>query len=248
VAVPYDTEALLVRSVDYGESDRIVTLLTRTQGKLGAIARGARRSKRRFAGALHRVPAFRATLWSRPRTDLALLREAELIRPFPAVPGDPVRYAHAAVATELIRELTPSGEADERPFSLLVGYLETLDGQGPSLRLLAEVVLSALTLAGVAPALERCAACGRKAPPASAARFDTLRGIVCTACGGAPLLMRGRVRAALLAATAGRDLAGTDQRDLAEGVALLLDFARGQLGRDLRSAALLAGVSFGRAG
>ena len=46
----FDTPAVIVRAVDYGEADRVVTLLTRARGKVSAIARGARKSRRRFAG------------------------------------------------------------------------------------------------------------------------------------------------------------------------------------------------------
>lgn len=246
MAEPVDTEAFVVRSVDYGETDRILTLLTRDRGKLSAIARGARRSTRRFAGALQPFQVIRVTLAPRRGSSLALLGEAELVRAFTSIPGDPVRYAHASLAAELLRELTPEAELDERPFALLSGYLDALERRGPGVRLLAELVLSALTLAGFAPRLDRCVVCGAAAPPSRAAAFDPGRGVVCRACGGAPLLMRGRVRAALLAASAGARVEGTDDGDLSEGLDLLLAFARGKLGRDLRSAALLAALGPGR--
>jgi DNA repair protein RecO (recombination protein O) len=232
-----NTDALVVRTVDFGESDRIVTLLTDTHGKIGAIARGARRSRRRFAGALQPFQVIRVVLTPRRRSELSLLGEAEVRQPFLQVTTDPARYAQANTVLEILRELTPAGEPDPRPLQFATAFLEDLENEGAHLPLLAKAILGALKLSGFVPVLDRCAACGRRAPTGRAAHFDTGRGVVCTACGGAPLKMRGTVRESLLAAARSeRDLG---EPELREGVELLLSCAERHIGKELKSTSLL---------
>src|SRR5262249_1875254 len=69
----FETQAVVVRVVDYGEADRILTLLTRNHGKLGVIARGARRSRRRFGPSLGLFAVGAATVRERRGAELALL-------------------------------------------------------------------------------------------------------------------------------------------------------------------------------
>ena len=83
----FQTEAVLLRAVEFSESDRIVHLLTRDRGRLTAIAKGARRSKKRFGGNLDLFNHLRITVERRRRTGMARLEQAILIQPFPAAAG-----------------------------------------------------------------------------------------------------------------------------------------------------------------
>jgi len=234
-----ETDALVVRSVEYGETDRIVTLLTEGQGKVGAIARGASRSKRRFGGALQPLQLIRVKLTRRSRSELALLREAEVVRAFPLLASDPARYAFASTVVEVVRELTPHGDPDPRPLRFLVAALTAFEAQGPRVEVLAAALIGALGLGGFAPALDRCAACGRPAPPRAAAHFDLARGVVCRKCGGAALTIRGRVREAMVRAAAGEKPAEASEAELCEGVRLLVASIEVHLDKQLKSGTLL---------
>jgi DNA repair protein RecO (recombination protein O) len=152
-------EAVVLGSVDYGESDRIVTLFTRGQGKVGAFARGARASHKRFAGALEPFTELEVRL--RPgRGDLYRLDSCSIRDAFFGLRGSLEGIVFAGHAAELCRELLREREPHEGLYELLLGYLRALSaGQATQEDLLA-FELQALGEAGFAPRLDACARCG----------------------------------------------------------------------------------------
>lgn len=125
-----EAEAIVLRLTDYGEADRIVTLFTLETGKLQGIARGAKRSKKRFAGALE--PFAHLKLQLQLGAGLATLASADIVSVFPGIRGDLAGIGCAAYACELVERLTPEEEANPRLFRLLYSYLERLDQAPPS--------------------------------------------------------------------------------------------------------------------
>ncbi len=120
--------AIVLRTVDYGESDRVVTLLSRERGKVSAFARGARASRKRFGGALEPFTLLTAEVRVRGGSELLGLDSTHVLRGHGGIRGDLARIACAAYAAELARELVRDHEPHEELFELLVGYLELLDG------------------------------------------------------------------------------------------------------------------------
>ncbi len=236
----FETEALLVRSVDYRDHDRIVTLLTADLGKVGAVAYGARRSKRRFAGSLQPFQGIRLLLRQRPGRDLYELKEAEVLETYPEIIKDPSRYAVATWSLELLRELSPEADGDGRAYHWATQVLRRLESDGASAWLVLAFVLQALRDAGVEPSFDRCAACGRPAPEGKSGYFDSQRGLICTSCGGSGPLLSGRVRAAVLAARRwASPPPSVDHGDLARIALLLCNSAHHHVGKELRSWSLL---------
>ncbi len=173
--------AVVLRTVDYGERDRVVTLFSRERGKLSAFARGARSSRRRFGGALEPFTLLAAELTERGG-DLWVLDDAGVERGFGNLRGDLARIACASYAVELARELVRDAEAHEDLFDGLVAYLTLLDGAPARPWDLRRFELDALRAAGLQPALVECARCGRPAG-AGPARFDPLQGgVLCAGC------------------------------------------------------------------
>jgi DNA repair protein RecO (recombination protein O) len=198
------TEALLLRSVDYGEADRIVTLLTRDLGRLSAMAKGARRSQRRFGAALEPFGVIAVEV-APGRGEVGRLAAANLVRPFPTLLGDLARLSLAGRLLERVREAVPAGPVDARIYDACVDALAAIDAAGAPVTEL-EVAFTArlCALLGVAPRVDRCAVCDVAAPEGRAALFDPRRtGVVCRACGGGPLRLSGRARAVLGAAATG---------------------------------------------
>ena len=105
------TPAIVLRTVDYGEADRVVTLLSRDEGKLSAIARGARKSKRRFGAALSLFGVGEARLTERAGAELGTLESFSSQRGFPGLYADVAKVAHGSYACELARELAPPRHA-----------------------------------------------------------------------------------------------------------------------------------------
>jgi DNA repair protein RecO (recombination protein O) len=176
--------AVVLRVVDYGESDRVVTLFTREQGKLSAFARGARASRRRFGGALEPFTHLVAEARSRSGSDLLGLESVAVERGFGGIRTDLARIACAGYAVELTREVLRDREPHEELFDLLVAYLGLLDGGPAHPTALRAFELGALRAVGFMPRLDACARCGGPLTPGPRGfRFDPGQGgLLCGAC------------------------------------------------------------------
>src|ERR1044071_6622489 len=98
------TPAVVLRTVDYGEADRVVTLLCRDGGKRSALARGARKSARRFGAGLALFGVGEATLTERVGSELATLDSFHAARGFARLTLDVAKVAHGGYACEVVRE------------------------------------------------------------------------------------------------------------------------------------------------
>ncbi len=233
--------AVLVRSVPYGDADRIVTLVTETHGKIAVMARGARRSKKRFSGALEPYALIEAEV-AMGRGEVGRLAQARVVRAFPGLLVRLDRIALAAAALELVRETAADHEVpDARLLPTIVRYFEILElaGSDRASRVHAAFTLRLLALTGHAPNLERCGRCGRVAPPSKAALFDPRQGaIVCRACGGGPLKLGGGQRHAMIRAGT-RAWDDVDRHLDATGAAAIDTFLEWHLGRRLAASGLV---------
>jgi DNA repair protein RecO (recombination protein O) len=175
--------ALVLRTTDYGESDRVVALLTRERGKISAFARGARASRKRFGGTLEPFTLATAELRERPGAELWTLESAAAQRSFGGIRGDLARIACASYACDLARALVRDGEPHPDLFALLVAYLTRLDAAPAEPAALRAFELLALRGAGLAPRLDDCARCGGALPGAPARLgFSPEAGLLCAAC------------------------------------------------------------------
>ena len=173
---------VVLRTTPLRESDLLVVLYTDTHGRVSAVARGARRSQRRFAGALSLLVLGRYQLGRRPRGELWALESADVVREWTQLSTDVVAVAHASYIAELVGALLPAEVPEPHALEVIVALWETLAAGGPSPGALRAVELALLELAGHRPALEHCAACG-STELASGAVFDPLRGgAICRTC------------------------------------------------------------------
>lgn len=242
---------VVLRAVDYGDADRVITLLTRERGKVSAFARGARASRRRFGGALEPFTLLAAEARERAGSELLGLDSVAVIRGFGALRADLARIACASYAAELARELVRDHEPHADLFDLLTAYLEALDAgpaRPPALR---AFELGALGAAGLMPRLDACARCGARLVAGDPARFDAGQGgALCPDCtpaaapgapalSGAGLALLLRLQAGGLAAAAGElpaSPAGREARDA------LTAFVEHHLGRRLAARRFLEEV------
>ncbi len=174
-------QAVVLSSVDYGEADRLVTLFTRERGKITAFAAGARKSKRRFAGALEPFTLIRAQLCER-RGDTFRLDGADIQASFHRVRDELSLIARAMYCVELCRELTRDREPHPQLFERLVEYLELLQQRAAGPSSLIAFELDALAQAGLMPRFGSCAICGGQT--GAQPRFDPEHGgTTCDGCG-----------------------------------------------------------------
>lgn len=182
------TPALVLRRVDYGEADRIVTLLTESHGKIAVLARGARRSKQRFGASLEPFGVLEAGL-SLGRGSLATLKEASPLRAFPALLASLPAMTAAGRAIEKTRELSPERTPDARLFHTHVEFFDTLDAGAEPDELVMAFELRVLSLLGMPPRLDGCARCGKRRGTRPGTFAASMGGLLCQACGGGSLLL-----------------------------------------------------------
>ncbi len=244
------TEALLLRAVDTGESDRIVHLLTPETGRIAVIAKGARRSTKRFPGTLDFFNELRVQIERKRGTGLALLAHARLIRTFHGLREDTNRFALACYLLELLERLAPeSGRRGDLAalYRVAVESLEAIDALPAQARLRVLLELRTLSAVGLRPELARCVRCGK---PLASARVDfsvAEGGPLCEACrqpgDDAIPVHLGTLRAlerSLGFAPAHWGRLGLDAGALREAQQILGRFLRFHVGAALRSEAFLA--------
>lgn len=161
----YKTEAIVLRSLRFGEADRVLHLYTLDRGRVGAVAKGIRRTKSRFGGRLEPLSHVELVLHE-GRGELQTITGVELLDPHCAARDDNYRLSVGFVALEAMLRLFPEQEANDRAFGALVRFLELLDEVEPADArpaldpLVLAFQLKLLWLAGYLPHLTSCAECG----------------------------------------------------------------------------------------
>ncbi|MFI5307162.1 MAG: DNA repair protein RecO [Polyangiales bacterium] len=241
------TDALLLRSVDYGDADRIVTLLTTRFGKAAFIARGARRSKKRFAGALEPL-CLLAVEVRQGAAELGTLMSAQIARSFPRVLANLSAMSAGFAALELVRELSAEHAPEPEVFATTLQLLEALDAhEAAPERLLLCFEVRLLGLLGFAPRLDSCGVCGKRPGDGQAGLFDPQLGhLTCRRCGGASHRLGGVARAQLVRASGSgwvdAAMPPWKQSELAETREALRAFVEQRIGHALRAPSSFPGA------
>src|SRR5260221_10632168 len=155
-----ESEAIVLRTYPLREADLLVTLFTRVEGKVRGVARSAKKSKRRFGGALEPLTYVRAFYDVKERQDLARLDACEVLE---SPMASEVSYARAVALghiAELLDELLPDREANDAIFRLTLSVLHVLTG--PEVWMpITYFELWLTRLVGFLPELTECTVCGR---------------------------------------------------------------------------------------
>jgi DNA repair protein RecO (recombination protein O) len=193
LAGKFKTEAIVLRSIRYGEADRVLHLYSATRGRIGAIAKGSRRPKSRFGGRLE--PFFRLQLvLYEGRGDLATVTSADTVAAHAELRSSGPALTAAARACDAVLRLLDSEQPNIGAYNLLCRYLAILDGGGPGAAgSEATAVDGAVGLgtalafrmklalaAGFAPELSACARCGEA--DGLTGFSGAAGGVVCEAC------------------------------------------------------------------
>jgi DNA repair protein RecO (recombination protein O) len=175
------TEAVVLRSLRYGEADRILHLYTPGRGRLSAIAKGVRRAKSRFGGRLE--PFFRLDLvLYEGRSDLLTVTSAETLAGHARLREHAGALDGASRACDAVGRLFGDGEPHRGVYHLLGNQLALLDAQ-PERATRANALafrLKLLLAAGFAPQLAACAGCGEREHLVGFS--GAAGGVVCSAC------------------------------------------------------------------
>lgn len=173
-----ESEAIVLRSYPLREADLLVTFFTRAEGKVRGVARSAKKSKRRFGGALEPLTYVRAFYDVRERQELARLDSCEVLEsPMSSEVSFPRAVALGHIA-ELLDELLPDREANDAIFRLTLSVLHTLTGPGIWMPI-TYFDLWLTRLVGFLPELTECVVCGRNLNGSRAYFHALADGLMC---------------------------------------------------------------------
>lgn len=177
------TKAIVLRTVEFSETSLVVTLLTRDLGRVSAMAKGARRPKGPFEGALDLLAVCRVVVIRKRADTLDLLTEAKLLRRFRGGERSLERTYAGYYVAEMLRLVTEDHDPQAELYDLAIQTLQEIDGTGDVASAIAFFDAQWLRLVGLRPGTEGCTSCGGdvRDSPRIAFSFEQ-GGIICQNC------------------------------------------------------------------
>lgn len=177
------TQAIVLRVIEFSETSCVLTLFTEHFGKIGALAKGARRPKGPFEGGLDLLSVVRIVFLHKSSDALDLLTEAKLHRRFRSAQRDLSRLYAGYYVAELLSELTDNGDPHPELFALADETLFALDSGGPVAQAMLRFEVHALRLLGHLPSLVECVGCGQQVEAEGRVPFGLVAGgVLCPKC------------------------------------------------------------------
>ncbi len=174
----YRCDGIVLRTYKLGEADRIISVLSNTNGKVRGVAKGVRKTKSRI-GARLEPTSHVALLLYHGRGDLDTISQADSIEQFKEIRQDLDRITHATAMLEAVDLICVEGQTDQRLFDMLLGALRQLNKQDSAL-LVPAFFWKLLAHEGYEPSLNACVRCGS---PEELVGFDPAAGgTTCRAC------------------------------------------------------------------
>lgn len=194
------TEAIVLRSFKYGETDLILTLFGRSTGKISAIAKGARKTRSRMRGTLQLFSQGNYLLYR--GKSLFTVTQCETEEPFINLRQNLSKYAYASYCTEIMREILPEEEVNLPAYNLMSETLKVMSATREDI-LARFFDIRMLKISGYQPELSCCVKCGGPLPERPV--FSSLEGgIVC--CGDPKGIQVGRDTLAVMASLSQTDI------------------------------------------
>jgi len=181
MAGSFKTEAVVLRSIRFGEADRVLHLYSEDRGRVGAVAKGVRRVKSRLGGRLEPLSRVRLVLHE-GRGELCTVSAVDSVNAHPALREQRASLERASQACEAVLRLFDSAEPNRAAYNLLCNQLALLDSnptgatRSQSLAFRAKLLLAA----GFAPELASCATCGEADHLSGFS--PSAGGVVCSGC------------------------------------------------------------------
>src|SRR6267143_7028931 len=157
-----ETEALVLRTYNFGEADKIVVCLTHTSGLIRAVAKGCRKLKSRFGAALEPFTLAKITYYQKENQELVSLSQAEIVKSHFDLSSQAETLTGLAYMGDLVVEFSPPYEPNEKLFRMVTACLDAISDSQPDLQIILryfEVWL--LKLEGFLPDLRCCGECHR---------------------------------------------------------------------------------------
>lgn len=241
-----DSHALVLNSFEHGESDKILTLLTQDFGRISCIAKGAKKSKKRFVNKLEIFSFIQIQFTDYPNRSLSFLNEAELHTPFLEIRNQFKLYAVSSIIQEFLLQSIREREQDNEVYTLTLWALHNLCIHKSPHTVLALFLIRFFEILGYRPELSCCHQCGLSINEKNAFFFQFLQGgLLCKNCWtGARQNPLGRGTIKFLSSVQDQPLArlhriNVGTQILQESLNLLHHYGRNLLQRDITSWAML---------
>jgi len=175
-----ESEAIILRTYAIGEGDRLVSFLSRTEGRLRGVASGARKPKSRFGSTLEALSYIRIWFYERETRELVRISQCELIESFMGVQSDYAASVALALISEISEAVLGEHEAADASFRLLLLAARAIKAGVPSPLALAYFAFWTVRLGGWLPRLDQCARCGSELK--TGAYISEASGLFCAKC------------------------------------------------------------------
>jgi DNA repair protein RecO (recombination protein O) len=227
----YKEQGIVLRTMNLGEADRIVTILTQGTGKIRAVAKGVRKTRSKFGARLD--PFTHVDLLLYKGRELDIVTQADIITSFRELRGDYNRFTAGEMILEAADRVIEDREPNTRMFMLLLTSLRRLIEPGSDTGTIADSFLLRMTsLAGFRPALTACAECGKP----DVVRFSIQQGgMVCESCRTGGTIRVGEGTVPYLTALLDGEPGVPDVAARAEGSNLVRAYLEYHLNRPLRA-------------
>lgn len=190
------TEAIILRSMKYGETSRILTLYTRDFGRMSVIVKGARGAKSKFGSALDVMSHSAVVMYKKDQRELQLLTQADLIEQYRGIAEHPDRLMYGFALLEFLSATVHGEEAHEELYDVLASSLSALNDEGARpVNVLLHYLLRLIHLLGLAIDVQHCVRCradfGAEQTLQRFAAFSEMQGgFTCAECPPAPDSLR----------------------------------------------------------
>jgi len=178
-----ETEAIVLRTYNLAEADKIVVCLTLDSGVVRAVARGARKLKSRFGAGLEPSTVLVLSYFEKEGRELVSLRHAEIVCSYFRLASSMEIVSALAYMSELVMEFSPPGEPNEKVYRMVKAVLDALDREPGDLQaLILYFEIWILKLSGFFPDLRACARCGKSLGNGRFGFFTSQSGLSCEEC------------------------------------------------------------------
>ena len=182
----FKTYAIVLKSENWRETSKILTLFSQRFGKIRVIAKGVRNPKSKLVGNLEPFSQVNIVFYKKENTDLHLLSQVDLLQPLPKIQNDLKRFAYASAVTELLDKLTEPEEVHPGLFSLTWETLQNIEAASIAKldNYLWSYVLKLASNLGYCPKLSACISCNKTEALATEHLFFSAEkgGMICKNC------------------------------------------------------------------
>lgn len=179
----HKTPAVVLYSMDLAEWDKLVTFFSRDFGKLKGVAKGAKRSRKRFGSGLEPLTCINLSFFEKERSSLVRLNHCDIVESYPHIHDDVLKVGYANYLSELINEMVAEREANKELFKLFITFLHLLNEPYFREEFIRIFELRLLSLSGYQPELMKCMNCRKEVNGEKEHQFNLSRGgIICSDC------------------------------------------------------------------